>query len=120
MARKNALRLRSRDTVHSGAVRTAYRSYVETGKLYCFEQITWVISKAMAAGNLRCRLYIDGHGYSHQLTEIANPVADRIYEYNEVVWLHPRERLALDLDQPPDNTDVEINITGYWQGITEE
>ena len=114
MAIKNALRLRARKVFNSGAIRTLLSEFVESGKIYCIQQVAWEISLATALGNTRCRLYIQGHGYKHYLAEQDAPTAAKLYWYKEPVWLIPRERLALDIDQPQDSTTAEMDITGYW------
>jgi len=119
MAIKNALRLRSRKVFASAALQTLYSDYVESGQIYCFQQVAWEIDKATSEGNTRCRLYIEGHGYKHFLAGQDAPTADTLYWYKEPVWLIPRERLALEIDQGQDSTTAEMDITGYWTELKE-
>jgi len=119
MAIKNALRLRSNKTFDGGKLETLYSPYVERGYIYCIQQVAWEIDKATSGGKDRCRLYIDGHGYKHNLEEEASPTATALYTYSEPVWLIPGERLALDIDYADTTTTAEMCITGYWTEFKE-
>lgn len=119
MARKDALRLRAKEVFSSAALQTLKTEPVEPGKIYYLEQIAWEIDKATAGGNTRCRLYIDGHGYKHNLVEQDGPSADALYTYTEKPYLYPGERLALDIDQAQADTTAELCATGYWEAIKE-
>jgi len=114
MAGKNALRLRARKRFALAALQTLLSEPVESDKIYCIQQVAWEIDKATAGGNTRGRLYIEGSGYKHYLAEQDTPVADTLYWYKEPVWLIPRERLALDIDQGQAATTAEMHIAGYW------
>jgi len=114
MAIKNALRLRAKKVFAAAGLQTLLSEYVESGKIYCVQQVAWEINLATSGGNTRCRLYIEGHGYKHYLAEQDAPTADKLYWYKEPVWLVPRERLALDIDQAQASTTAEMNMTGYW------
>ena len=119
MARKDAIRLRAKKLFSSAELQTLYTENVEQGKIYCLEQIAWEIDKATSGGNTRCRLYIDGHGYKHNLDEQLTPVADWLYTHFEKPYLTPGERLALDIDQGQASTTAELNATGYWEAVKE-
>ena len=119
MAIKNALRLRARKVFASAGLQTLLSEYVDYHKIYCIQQVAWEINLATSGGNTRCRLYIQGHGYKHFLAEQDAPAADTLYWYKEPVWLIPRERLALDIDQGQASTTAEMNITGYWTEFKE-
>lgn len=122
MAIKNALRLRSKQLFVDAKLQTLYSEYVEPGKIYCIQQTAWEIDKATVNGNTRVRLYIDGHGYKHNIEEQDAPAADTLYTYPDPIWLVPRERLAIDIDQADTNTTAQMLLTGYWtefkEGIT--
>ena len=119
MAIKNALRLRARKKFASAALQTLLSEYVEQGKIYCIQQVAWEIDLATSGGNTRVRLYIDGHGYKHNIEEQDAPTADELYTYNDPLWLIPGERLAIDIDQAQANTTAEMCLTGYWTELKE-
>lgn len=119
MARKDALRLREITKFASAGLQTLKTKPVEPGKIYCLEQIAWEIDKATSGGNTRCRLYIEGHGYKHNLAGQDAPSADTLYTYTKKPYLYPGERLALDIDQAQANTTAELCATGYWEAIKE-
>ena len=119
MATKNALRLRVNKTVSSAGLQTLSSDMVETGKIYCIQQVSWEVSKATSGGNTRCRLYIEGHGYKHNIEEQDAPAADTLYTYAEPLWLIPNERLALDIDEAQASTIAEMCLTGYWTEFRE-
>ena len=114
MAKKNALRLRAKKTFSSAGLQTLYVELVEHDKIYCFQQIVWEIDKTTSGGNTRCRLYISGHGYKHDLEEQDAPAANTLYTYDTPVWLIPGERLALEIDQGQASTTAQMEILGYW------
>lgn len=114
MATKNALRLRATKVFSSAGLQTLYTEPVEHDKIYCLQQIAWEIDKATSGGNTRCRLYISGHGYKHDLEEQDTPVADTLYTYDTPVWLIPGERLALEIDQAQASTTAQMEMLGYW------
>lgn len=119
MAIKNALRLRSRKKWTSAALQTLYSDLVEPGKIYCIQQVAWEIDLATSGGNTRVRLYIEGHGYKHNIEEQDAPTANELYTYTDPIWLIPGERLAIDLDQAQANTTAEMCLTGYWMELKE-
>lgn len=119
MAIKNALRIRARQLFAAAALQTLYSDYVEQGKIYCIQQVAWEIDLATSGGNTRVRLYIDGHGYRHNIEEQDTPTADELYTYNDPIWLIPGERLAIDIDQAQANTTAEMCLTGYWTELKE-
>lgn len=119
MARKDALRLRATATFASAALQTLYTDFVEPGMIGCLEQIAWQFDTALSGGNDRARLYIDGHGYKHQLAQASSPTEGKIYTYTKKPYLYPGERLALELDQGDSDNIAEMNITGYWEAIKE-
>lgn len=119
MAIKNALRLRAKELFSSAALQTLRSEFVEHDKLYCIQQVAWEIDKATSGGNTRVRLFIDGHGYRHNLEEQKTPAADWLYTYDKPIWLIPRERLAIDIDQAQANTTAEMIMTGYWTELKE-
>lgn len=119
MARKDAIRLRVKQTFSAAALQTLYSKRVEPGMIYCLEQIAWEIDKATVGGNTRCRLFIDGHGYRHFIDEQLNPAADWLYTHFEKPYLYPGERLALDIDRAQASTTAELHATGYWEAIKE-
>jgi len=114
MARKNALRLRYKEVFTSAALQTLKSEPVEFDMIYCIQQVAWEIDKATSGGNTRCRLYIEGHGYKHNLAEQDGPTAAALYTYTKVVYLTPGERLSLDIDQAQASTTAEMHLTGYW------
>lgn len=119
MTIKNALRLRARKLFASAGLQTLYSDYVEQGKIYCVQQVAWEIDKATFGGNTRARLYIDGHGYEHNIEEQDAPAADTLYTFQEPLWLIPGERLAIDIDQAQADTTAEMCLTGYWTELKE-
>lgn len=119
MARKDALRLRAKELFSSAGLRTLYSERVEPGKMWCVDHTAWEIDKATSGGNTRCRLYIDGHGYKHNIEEQDAPAADTLYTYADPIWLIPGERLALDIDQAQASTTAEMVMTGYWIELKE-
>lgn len=114
MALKRALRLRPRKITGSAGLQTLFCPRVPGDQIWCLQQITWEINKATSGGNTRCRLYIDGHGYKHNLAGQATPTANVLYTYTKKPFLGPGERLALDIDQAQATTTVEMCLTGYW------
>ena len=119
MAIKNALRLRPKTTFSGAGLQTLASERVEAGKIYCIQQVAWTISKTTSGGNTRVRLFIDGHGYRHNLEEQDAPAADTLYTYSEPTWLIPGESLAIDIDQAQAATIAEMCLTGYWTEFTE-
>jgi hypothetical protein len=117
MARKDALRIRINKTTGSAGLQTILSEPVELGWMWCVEHTAWEISKATSGGNTRCRLYIDGHGYKHNIAEQDAPAASTLYTWSKNEYLYPGERLALDIDQGQASTDVEICLTGYKEAI---
>lgn len=114
MATKSALRLRSKKKFASSGLQTLYSDPVEHDKIYCFQQIAWEIDLATSGGNTRVRLYIDGHGYKHDLEEQDAPTANELYTYDTPVWLIPGEKLAIDIDQAQADTTAQMEMLGYW------
>lgn len=114
MAIKNALRERPRELFAGGKLETLYSEHITDDKIYCFQQVAWEINKATVGGNTRVRLFIAGHGYNHYLEEQDAPVAGKLYTYSEPVWLIPRERLAIEIDNADATTTAEMHLTGYW------
>lgn len=114
MAIKRALRLRLKKTFSSAALQMLLSDRVPPDQIWCLQQIAWEIDKATSGGNTRCRLYIDGHGYKHNLAEQDGPTANALYTYTKIVHLGPGERLALDIDQAQASTTAELCGTGYW------
>jgi len=119
MAIKNALRLRAKELFASAGLQTLYSEYVHFGKIYCIQQVAWEIDTVTALGNTRVRLFIDGHGYRHNIEEQDAPVADTLYTYDKPIWLIPGERLAIDIDQAQASTTAEMCLTGYWTELKE-
>lgn len=116
---KSAIRIRANKLFASAALQTLFSDYVEPGKIYCIQQVAWEIDKTTSGGNTRVRLYIDGHGYKHNIEEQDAPAAAELYTYNEPIWLIPGERLAIDIDQAQANTTAEMCLTGYWTDLKE-
>lgn len=114
MALKMALRDRESVTVNSGAVARVRLLPIHTGKIVCYQRISWEISKATALGNTRCRLVIEGHGYDIPVAEQATPTANVLYWVHDPTWLHALERLVLLIDQPQDATIAQLHGVGYW------
>ena len=114
MAIKNALRLTAKKLFDGGALDTLYSEKVKDGRIYCIQQVAWEIDVATSGGNTRCRLYIEGHGYKHYISEQDGPTAGTLYEYKIPLWLIPGERLALDIDNTGTSTTAEMHLTGYW------
>lgn len=113
MALKRALRLRLKKTFGSAALQTLLSDRVPTDQIWCIQQAVWEIDKTTTGVNTRCRLYIDGHGYKHNLAEQDGPTANALYTYTKIVYLIPGERLALDIDQADTLTTAEMCLTGY-------
>ena len=119
MAKKYALRDRVVELFSSAAKVQLTTEPVEQGKIYCYQQVAWEIDKALSGGNTRARLYIEGHGYNHNLEEQDAPTADTLWTYSDDVWLTPGERLVLELDQAQASTTAEMHITGYYTDFVE-
>ena len=119
MAIKNALRLPVKETFSDAGLQTLYSELVKAGKIYCIQQVAWEINLATVGGNTRVRLFIDGHGYRHNIEEQDAPAADTLYTYDTPIWLIPGERLAIDIDQGQANTTAEMHLTGYWTEFKE-
>ena len=119
MAIKNALRLRARIKASANELTTLLSEYVESGKIYCIQQVAWEIDAVLSGGNTRARLYIEGHGYKHFIEEQQNPAADNLYTYDDPIWLIPRERLAIEFDHAANNATAEMDLTGYWTELKE-
>lgn len=119
MAIKNALRERPKQTFTAAQLQTLFSEEVTHDKIYCIQHVAWEINKTTSGGNTRCRLYIDGHGYKHNLEEQDAPAANTLYTYHKPTWLIPGERLALDIDQAQASTEAEMCITGYWTPFKE-
>ena len=116
---KNAIRLRAKKVFASAGLQTLYSEYVDSAAIYCIQQVAWEIDKVTSGGNTRVRLYIDGHGYKHNLEEQDAPAASELYTYDDPIWLTPGERLAIDIDQGQASTTAEMCLTGYWTGVKE-
>ena len=114
MAIKNALRERETGIINSGAVRRLRLRIVPALKINCYQRISWEISLATVGGNTRCRLVIEGHGYDLPIAEQQTPVATTLYWIHDPVWLHATERIALLIDEPDDDTVVDLHGIGYW------
>lgn len=119
MAIKNALRLRSKIVATANELTTLYSEFVEFGKLFCIQQVAWEIDAALSGGETRARLYIEGHGYKHNIEEQQDPAADNLYTYDDPIWLIPRERLAVDFDYAANEATAELCLTGYWVELKE-
>lgn len=113
MAIKNALRERVKEKFSSAELQTFYSRRVAHDKIYCIQQVAWEIDKTTSGGKDRVRLFIDGHGYNHNIEEQATPTATKLYTYSEPVWLIAGERLAIEIDQGQANTTAEMHLTGY-------
>ena len=114
MATKNALRLHEVKTVSAAGLATIQSEVVPHDQVWCIQRLTIEGSLVPSGGNTRCRLYIDGHGYKHYLSEQDAPVAGALYWYDDPVWLIPGERIAVDWDQAQADTTLELIATGYW------
>ena len=114
MVKKNTLRERAITTVNSGAVGRLKLPQIHSGKIYCYQRISWEISLATALGNTRCRLVIEGHGYDLAVAQETTPTATVLYWIHDPVWLYAGETLALLIDQPQDGTVAEMHGIGYW------
>lgn len=119
MVIKNALRLRAKKKFTAAGHVTLYSEYVESGKIFCSQQLAWEIDTATSGGNTRVRLFIAGHGYNHYLEEQNNPTANTLYTFLEPVGIVPGERLAIEIDHADANTTAEMFITGYWTEFKE-
>lgn len=113
MAIKNALRLRAKKTFSSAGLQTLYAEKVKSNEIHCVQQVAWEIDKTTSGGNTRVRLFIDGHGYRHNIEEQDAPAAGELYTFQDPMWLMPGERLAIDIDQGQAGTTAEMCITGY-------
>lgn len=114
MAAKNGLRDRITETIASAGLAVVKGKPVPAGRIYCYQRIAWEIDKATSGGNTRCRLLVDGHGYNHYLSEQDGPTAAVLYWDADPIWLHPGERLGLEVDQAQASTVVQIYATGYY------
>lgn len=117
MGIKNALRLRYPKTFSSAALQTLESVRVESGWCWVVEHVAWEINKATSGGNTRCRLYIKGHGYKHDIVEQDAPVADTLYTWSKNEHLFPGESLALDIDQAQASTLAQMEISGYREKL---
>jgi hypothetical protein len=119
MGKKMALRDRLEELFSSAALVTLSAKAIPPGKVHCVQHVSWEINKALGGGNYRARLYIDGHGYKHQLCEQNTPQANISYTFDDEIWLIEGEQLALDLDQVAASTTVKLHLTGFWQNELE-
>jgi hypothetical protein len=119
MARKNALRLHNVKTFASAGLVTLETDPTPGNMTYCIQWYAWEISIATSGGNTRCRAYIKGHGYKHNLAEKVTPVANTLYWDADPVWLVPGESLALDIDEAQASTVAKLDATGYWTPFEE-
>lgn len=117
MTRKNSLRIRIKEVTGSAGLQTVKSDLVDPGWMWCIEHTAWEIDKATSGGNTRCRLYVDGHGYKHNIAEQDAPAADTLYTWSKNEYLYPGERWALDIDQAQASTTVEICLSGYKERI---
>lgn len=115
MSKKMAMRDRQEKYFSSAGLVTLKADQVPPGRSHCIQHVSWEISKALGGGNLRARLYIEGHGYKHLLREQNTPQANISYTFRKDIWLMPGEELALDLDQVAAATTAKMHLTGYWQ-----
>ncbi len=119
MAKKNALRLHKSKTFASAGLVTLETDPTPDNMTYCLQRMAWEISLATSGGNTRCRLYINGHGYKHNLSQQTTPTANVLYWDADPVWLVPGESLALDIDEAQADTVATLNCTGYWTPFEE-
>jgi hypothetical protein len=117
MGRKNALRIRIAELITSAGLATIHTDRVPPGEMWCIEHTAWEIAKATSGGNTRCRLYVDGHGYKHNIAEQDAPAADTLYTWSKNEYLYPGERWALDIDEAQASTTVEMHLSGYREEI---
>jgi hypothetical protein len=115
MGKRMALRDRLEELFSTAALHTLETKPVKPGRVHCVQHVSWEINKALGGGNYRARLYIDGHGYKHELREQNTPQAGISYTVDEEIWLIPGESLALDLDQVAASTTAKLHLTGFWQ-----
>lgn len=117
MAIKDALRLRYVETISDAGLATVESDRVKSGRIWAMEHVAWEIDKATSGGNTRCRLYIKGHGYKHDIAEQDAPAADTLYTWSKDEHLFPGESLALDIDQAQASTVAQMEISGYQEEI---
>lgn len=114
MVIKSAIRQRVKTSISSAGLAEVKARPVREGLIYCYQKITWELDKAPSGGNIRVRLYIEGHGYNHYIEGWDNPAADTLYVYDDPTWLIPLERLCLEVDQAQASTWVNMHLTGYY------
>ncbi len=117
MARKNVLRLRYTEKFTSAGVQTLYSSKVEAGRLHCYQSLSFRIDELLEDGTGKVTLFVDGHGYQHQLKEFDPVNKNTLIPYTKETWLHEGERLGLELNEGQANVTVAMYINGYWQEV---
>jgi len=85
---------------------------VKKGKRYCFQRVTFE-DKTSAFTSLR--VYVEGHGYEHNLAESKNCLAATLYWLKDPIYLIPGERLVGKFTGTTTGDDLEMCITGYWE-----
>lgn len=122
MAIKRALRLPYTKIISSAGLDAIKSDPVPADEIWCIQRATWETDKATSGGNARSRRYIEGRGYNHNLNEQDAPAASTLYIDVWPVWLIPRERYVIEIDQAQASTTVKMWLTGYRvefkEGIT--
>jgi len=85
---------------------------IKIGKRYCFQRVTFE-DKTSAFTSLR--VYVEGHGYEHNLAESKNCLAATLYWLKDPIYLIPGERLVGKFTGTTTGDVLEMCITGYWE-----
>lgn len=115
MGKRYSLRLRYIKKFTSAGLASLYSDIVPPGQLWCIQLLSVEGDLTTSGGNTRCRVYIDGHGYKHYVSEQDGPSASTLYWRAEPFWMVPGERLVAEWDQAQINTTVEMLAMGYWK-----
>ncbi|MCL5026641.1 MAG: hypothetical protein M1531_09155 [Chloroflexi bacterium] len=119
MAIKNALRKRYRQTFADAGLATLKSDPVPEDQVWCIQRHSVEGTLATSGGNTRLRTYIEGHGDKLYLNEEISPTANELYWDPDTIYLHPRERLALEWDQAQAGTILQLTLLGYYVTISE-
>lgn len=114
---KTGIRVKAEKTIASAGLDSLRSERVPYDVIWCVQNTAWEISKATSGGNTRCRLYIEGPGWKHYIEEQQSPAADNLYTYSYPIWLHPLERLCVEIDQAQASTIAKLYMTGYREEL---
>ncbi len=88
----NPDRIRERAAATGGTYDYVKSGIVPTGEIWRVHDIAYE-NETGARGTFR--LYIEGHGYDHFVSELQGPGAAELIVHQEIIYLTPGERLTL-------------------------